>query len=371
MKAMIFMCGEGLGHTSRCLSIGKALVDEGFKVVFCAYGYSKKHIEGAGFSVLEIPSEITLIGEAGSLDMRESIEETLKRADPLMYPKVINLIRKEQPDIVLSDGYFTAAVAAKIQKKPFIFILNQTDVSNFFRNRGVDVSIVGNLVVTFADIVHRYVDKIIIPDFPPPYTICARNAELNKNIVDKVVYSGPLVRKKYSEVKEADVDKPHILCSIGGFGYRKKLLSNIIEAARATPHTCYTLLGGPNVTAESFKKVPGNVSFLSYLNNVFPYIKASGVVITAGGHSSLMECLCFGKPVLSFPDMFHSEQQNNAQRLEELKLGKKMSYFTPAFMINDCIEEVKNYSRNMVKMREYAEKLNGTVRVLDEIKGLI
>lgn len=371
MKAMIFMCGEGLGHTSRCLSVGKTLVDEGFEVLFCAYDYSKKHIEQSGFNAVEIPSEITLVGKSGSFDMRESIEETLKRSDPLMYPKVVNLIRKERPDIVLSDGYFTAAVATKIQKIPFLFILNQTNVSNFFRNRGVDVSIVGNLVTTFADTVHKYVDRIIIPDFPPPYTICAENAELNRIIVDKVVYSGPLVRKRFQEVDEADVGKPHVLCSIGAFGYRKKLLSNVIEAARSTPDTHYTLVGGPNVSADSFKDVPGNVSLLSYLNNMFPYIKASDVVIAAGGHSTLMECLSFGKPVLSFPDMFHSEQENNARRIEKLKLGRKMSYFTPSFMIGDCIEEVKNYSENTMKMREYAEKLNGPARVLREIEKLV
>ncbi|OYT53546.1 MAG: glycosyltransferase [Candidatus Altiarchaeales archaeon ex4484_2] len=372
MKALIFMCGEGLGHTSRCLAIGKTLIDSGIKTLFCAYGYSKKHVEESGYNAIEIPSEIKLVGKAGSLDMRESIEETLKHADPLAYPKVMGLIKKEQPDVILSDGYFTAAIAAEIQRKKFIFILNQTNTSNFFKNRGLDISIIGNLATLFADTVHKYVDRIIIPDFPPPHTICARNAELNSEIVDKVVYSGPLVRKTFSEVREADVDKPHIFCSIGGFGYRKGLLSNIIKAAKDTPKTHYTLVGGPNVNPDSFKeKIPDNVSLLGYVNNPFPYIKASDVVMATGGHSTLMECLSFGKPVLSFPDLFHSEQQNNAQRLEELRLGRKLSYFTPPFMITDCVEEVMGYRKNAMKRESYAKKLNGPVRVLKEINKLI
>ena len=93
--------------------------------------------------------------------------------------------------------------------------------------------------------------------------------------------------------------------------------------------------------------------------------------MATGGHSTLMECLSFGKPVLSFPDLFHSEQQNNAQRLEELRLGRKLSYFTPPFMITDCVEEVMGYRKNAMKRESYAKKLNGPVRVLKEINKLI
>ena len=52
------MCGEGLGHTSRCLAVGENLIKNGHKVSFFAYGYSKKHINEAGFKAYEIPSEI-------------------------------------------------------------------------------------------------------------------------------------------------------------------------------------------------------------------------------------------------------------------------------------------------------------------------
>jgi len=75
MKIQIFMCGEGLGHTSRCLAVGERLIKEGHRVVFCAYGYSKKHIEGAGFNALEIPSEIKLVGKSGSGCIKDAVKK--------------------------------------------------------------------------------------------------------------------------------------------------------------------------------------------------------------------------------------------------------------------------------------------------------
>ena len=42
MKIQIFMCGEGLGHTSRCLSVGSRLKKDGFDVVIGNPPYGAK-----------------------------------------------------------------------------------------------------------------------------------------------------------------------------------------------------------------------------------------------------------------------------------------------------------------------------------------
>jgi len=371
MKIQIFMCGEGLGHTSRCLAVGERLIKEGHRVVFCAYGYSKKHIEGAGFNALEIPSEIKLVGKSGSLSMRASIEETLKGIDPLAYPRVFNLIKKEKPDVVISDSYFLGAISAKMNRIPLIFILNQTDPSTFFKNRGIDVALIGKFVEGFEDIVYKYIDYIVIPDFPPPFTICEKNVPLKPKLVDKVEFSGPLVRKRYGEVEEIDLDKPHVFSMVGGFGYRERLFSNVISTAEMMENFNFTIVAGPGVDPEHLREEVGdNVNVIGYLNDVFPYLKASDVIIAPGGHSTMMECLSFGKPILSFPDMFHSEQQNNAERVQELGVGMRLSYFTPPFMISECIKDAVKFEKNCLRMREFAERLDGTKRVLEMIEEI-
>lgn len=365
------MCGEGLGHTSRCLSVGGRLIKEGFDVVFCAYGYSKKHIEESGFKVLEIPSEIKLVGKSGSLSMRDSIEETLKSMDPLGYPRILDIIHKEGPDLIISDSYFLAAIASKMLNKPLIFILNQTNVYNFFKNRGIDVALIGKVVNKFAETVFKYIDYIVIPDFPPPYTLCEGNIELNNELIDKVEFTGPLVRKNPEDVKALDLDKPHIFSLVGGFGYRGKLFFNVISAAESMKNFNFTLVAGPSVDPEYLKdRITKNVKVVKYLNNVFPYIKASDVVIAPGGHSTIMECMSFGKPILSFPDMFHSEQQNNAERVEELGVGMHLSYFTPSFMIEESIMDSKKFMKNCSRLMKFSRKLDGTGKVLRIVEKL-
>jgi UDP-N-acetylglucosamine--N-acetylmuramyl-(pentapeptide) pyrophosphoryl-undecaprenol N-acetylglucosamine transferase len=371
MKVQIFMCGEGLGHTSRCLAVGDRLVREGHSVVFCAYGYSKKHIEENGFNVLEIPSEIKLVGKSGSLSMRKSIEETLKGSDPLAYPRVFNLIKRENPDVVISDSYFLGAIAAKMNKIPLLFILNQTDPSTFFRNRGIDIALIGKFVEGFEEVIYRYIDHIILPDFPPPFTVCEKNVPLKPGLVDKVEFTGPLVRKRYKDVKAMELDRPHVFSTVGGFGYREGLFFNVISAADMMEDFNFTIVAGPSVDSKKLKKKTGkNVNVMGYLSNVFPYLKASDVIIAPGGHSTIMECLSFGKPILSFPDMFHSEQQNNADRVEELGVGMHLSYFTPPFMIAECIKDAMKFKKKCSMMSRFTEKLDGTGRVVEMVEGL-
>jgi UDP-N-acetylglucosamine--N-acetylmuramyl-(pentapeptide) pyrophosphoryl-undecaprenol N-acetylglucosamine transferase len=369
MKTQIFMCGEGLGHTSRCLAVGERMVKEGHQIVYGAYGYSKKHIEEAGFNVQEIPSEIKLVGKSGSLSMRESIEETLRGIDPMAYPRVYNMIRKEKPDVVISDSYFLGAISARMNKIPLIFILNQTDTSTFFTNRGIDVALVGKFVKGFEDIIQRYVEHIVIPDFPPPYTVCGKNTPLSPKLVDKVEYTGPLVRKRYREVKAEKLKKPHVFSMVGGFGYREKLFYNVNSTAELMEDFNFTLVAGPSVDLKKLRK-GDNVNVIGYLNNVFPHVKGSDVVIASGGHSTIMECLSFGKPILSFPDMFHSEQQHNAEKIQELGVGMHLSYFTPPIMISECIQDALKLSRKCSRMREFAEKLDGPKKILEKAEEL-
>ncbi|WP_269848631.1 hypothetical protein [Methanosarcina horonobensis] len=45
MKILLFICGEGLGHTGRCLALGREFLAAGHEVNFGAYGYSKELVQ--------------------------------------------------------------------------------------------------------------------------------------------------------------------------------------------------------------------------------------------------------------------------------------------------------------------------------------
>lgn len=371
MKVLVFMCGEGLGHTTRCLAFASRLVSAGYEVVFCGYGYSKTHIEGAGYRVLEVPSELKLVGSGGSLNIRGSIKNTLRGVEPLGYKNILSILQREKPDVVVSDSYLSIVLVCKVLKIPVILIVNQTNVYNFFKNRGTNVELVGKLVKSYAETVFKQADRIVVPDFPPPYTICEGSVGLTDDLINKIEYVGPLVRKKPSEVKALDLPDNSVFSMVGGFGYREKLFHNIISSARSIRDHHFILVAGPNInSADLEKKLPGNVEVIKYLHDVFPHINSSDLIIAPGGHSTIMECLSFGKPILSFPDLLHSEQQNNARRVHELRVGMHLSYFTPSFMVEDAIKESMKYKKNCAKMREFSERLDGPHKMVSLIEEM-
>lgn len=72
MKILISVCGEGFGHTTRCVAIGEALKND-YEISYIAYGKSKNFIEKYGFKVFETFPEIKLKGKDGKFDITSSI----------------------------------------------------------------------------------------------------------------------------------------------------------------------------------------------------------------------------------------------------------------------------------------------------------
>ncbi|WP_141706385.1 glycosyltransferase family protein, partial [Methanosarcina sp. A14] len=172
MKVLVFICGEGLGHTSRCIALGRELLAAGHEVYLGAYGYSKEFIERKGYKTVEIPPEIKLVGESGSLNLKRSIISTLKNGSVFAIFKVLSLLKEKKPDIVVSDSYFTGVVASKVSGIPVYLIVNQSNMETFFKNGGIALRTMGGIIKQFYSCIFRRVDRIVIPDFPMPYNVC-------------------------------------------------------------------------------------------------------------------------------------------------------------------------------------------------------
>ena len=361
MKILVFICGEGLGHTSRCIALGQELLAAGHEVYFGAYGYSKEFIERKGYQTLEIPPEIKLVGESGSLDLKRSIIATLKSGNASGIFKVLNLLKETKPDIVVSDSYFTGVIGSKVRRIPVYLMVNQSNMEDFFKKGGMPLQAIGGLIKHFYSFVFRKVDGIIIPDFPMPYTVCRLNLAFETEIARNIFFSGPLVLKRSDNVKTANLQKPHVLSLIGGFGYRKPIFTKIIEVAKLDRSINYTLLLGPDLDPDVFSDLPENVTIEHFIDDQFPYLKASELVIAPGGHSTIMEALTFGIPVLSFPDMNHSEQESNADVVDFEGYGRRLAYSTPPEQILKSIRELiedKKIHQKVGNMKKMSEDLN-------------
>lgn len=374
MKVIVFICGEGLGHTSRCIALGRELLDAGHEVYLGAYGYSKEFIERKGYRTLEIPPEIKLVGDSGSLDLKRSIISTLKSGSVFGIFKVLSLLKEKKPDVVISDSYFTGIIGSKARGIPVYLIVNQSNMENFFKNGGIALRTMGGIIKQFYIYVFRRVDKIIIPDFPMPYTICRLNLAFEKEVSKNLFFSGPLVLEKCDNVKTEVLQKPNVLSLIGGFGYREPIFRKVIEVAKLDKNINYTLLSGPNLNPEVFSSLPENVTIKRFINDQFPYLKASDLVIAPGGHSTIMEALTFGVPVLSFPDMNHSEQESNAAVIDFEGYGRRLDYSASPEEILRSIKELlkdKKIHQKVENMKKLSKDLNATAAIKELLESTV
>jgi UDP-N-acetylglucosamine--N-acetylmuramyl-(pentapeptide) pyrophosphoryl-undecaprenol N-acetylglucosamine transferase len=358
MKLLLLMCGEGLGHTSRCLALGKEFMAAGHEVNFGAYGYSKKLVEKTGYQACEIPSEIKLAGETGIFNIRKSIKETLRNISPSGFRRLLKLIEELKPSVVLSNGHFTDILAEQVKKTQVYFIGHQFNMIEFFQKQDFLIRLVGKPVKRFYNYIFSSVNGINVPDYPLPYSVNRKNFTLPRNINNTIFFCGPPIRYRYNEVESKTFQRPYVLSKIGAFGYRAAIFRNVIEVAKNDPGIHYTFISGPEIDPKQYSKIPGNVEFTGFTENPFPYYKDAYLEITAGGHRTILECLSFWLPVLSFPDEKHTEQENNATVVEEEGYGKRMSYSKGPEAILACIREVldgKQYCEKTALLRELAE----------------
>lgn len=372
MKVFIFICGEGLGHTSRCIALGQELLATGHEVYLGAYGYSKELLERKGYRTVEIPPEIKLVGESGSLNLKRSIISTLKSESVFDIFKVLNLLKETKPDIVVSDSYFTGVVASKIRRIPVYLIVNQSNMETFFKNGGIAIRTMGGIIKQFYSCIFRRVDRIIIPDFPMPYTVCRLNLAFEEKVSKNLFFSGPLVLEKFDDVKAEALQKPHVLSLIGGFGYREPIFRKVIEVAKLDKSINYTLLSGPSLNPDIFSHLPKNVTIKRFINDQFPYLKASELVIAPGGHSTIMEALTFGVPILSFPDLNHSEQKNNAVVVGHEGYGRLLDYSASPEDILRSIKELlkdEKIHQKVAVMKKLSKDLNTTSTIKELLES--
>lgn len=358
MKILVSLCGEGFGHTTRCIAVGEELSKE-HDIKFVAYGKSRDFIKRCGYSVYETYPEIRLSGNEGKFDIKRSIFN--KKYNPTKaINKEIKIIKNYNPDLVISDCKYSTVVASKLLKKPYYVITNQ----NHTRTKHKDKFIIYP-VMKMLNIMNKSAMGVLIPDLPMPNTVC----EYNLTKLNNLKFIGPLIRYKLDdyEVERGD----YILSVIGGFEYRFRILKLLNKVAEEKNLKVKMVCGSYEV-AEKLRRIKKskNITVIPITTDMENLIKHCSFIVCHGGHSTLMEAISFGKPVITIPDLYHPEQENNAKKINELKCGIALSHKTLNTDLGYAIDEINNndiYFKNVEKLRKLCKNYNGR----DNIKRII
>ncbi len=337
MRILFTPSGVGLGHVGRCIPIARRLENCGAEILFSTYREGLKYVQQEGFQAVKAPDIGVAVKPDGSIDFRLTtvnpgpfltVYTIIKQVD-----SEVNFMQAFKPDVVVSDSRASSLVAARLLDIPRVCILNQFQVFIPRRKKFLKLARIADATtLTLVGRVWADANQILIPDFPPPYTISTKNLHIPKAYHKKLRLIGPIlpvqpddlpskkeIRKKYGLPE----DKPLIFAPISGPAKERAYFTGALKQIFNKFPDNYQIvmsLGYPNSSTKSVTE--GNLIVYGWLSNRFEYLKACDVVVSRGGHGTLSQSICYGKPAILIPTPSHTEQFNNSKMAVDLGVAE-------------------------------------------------
>jgi len=324
-------CGIGFGHVSRSVTIAEEVARRGGEVLFSTYLEAVDYVRKYGFPVLSAPPIQMENDPTGSIDIKSSTVEQGLTAFPTLLDQVRFEIRGMMAfdaDLVFSDSRVSSILAARLLKIPVVLLLNQflpraprVKDTNLFK-------VFDGTVLTMLGRTWALSDIIVIPDFPEPYTISLDSLRIPRRVGARVRLVGSILQErpgensKSHEIRErlgVEEDQRLIYAGISGPRAEREPLIRLLGPIFAGFPDRYRVLmsmGIPDGGSEP--TLNGALTVIPWLENRFEYLNACDLVISRGGHETIMQSICYGKPAVIIPVPRHPEQYGNARRAMEL-----------------------------------------------------
>lgn len=337
MRVLFTPSGVGLGHVGRCIPIARRLERNGAEILFSTYREGFKYVQKEGFNVVESPDIGVAVKPDGSIDFRKTtvnpgpfitVYKIMKQVDA-----EINIVQGFKPDIVVSDSRASSLLAAQFVGVPRICILNQFQVLIPRRQRFLRLARIADATtLTLVGKIWADAMQALIPDFPPPYTLSTRNLHIPKSYHKKTRFIGPILPVQPGDLPDKeqlrkklglDQDKPVIFAPVSGPTKERAYFTGILRRIFSNFPDDYQVvmsLGYPKASTEPV--VNGNLTVYGWVPNRFEYLKACDLVVARGGHGTLSQSICYGKPLILVPTPSHTEQYNNAKKAVDLGVAE-------------------------------------------------
>jgi len=206
------------------------------------------------------------------------------------------IIKKDNPDLIISDEDFASLTISQEMKIPTILI---TDVVSTHFTKGL-VSIIEKKMNKSMQEIIKKCDVVIIPE--------------DGDDQDNIKRVGPIVREinctRNELRKKFSFEKKTIVISIGGTNAGIFLIEKALESiTKINQDIDVILVAGPAVS----KKFE-NVKNMGFVNNLHELIFAADLIISLAGKSTIDEANAYGTPGIFIPIKDHFEQEANAKK---------------------------------------------------------
>jgi len=342
VKILYGICGEGLGHASRCrILINHLKKNHEIKIVAGgkAYQFLSKEFE----DIEEIVSP-RFVYEGGDVKLFHSIFQMLFNTitkTPFSLLKVRRIIKTFKPDVCITDAEPISHFAARLGKLKRISIDNPQAL--IYRKYKLNI---GELIPWFFLIIALKIamlgaDKYIIYDFS------------DEEVQDtKVMFQKPLIQEGI--LKQKPSYKDHI------FVYQTSISTEFIFNIFKKFDEKFIIYGFDS------ERVEKNLIFRKFNDKDFySDISNAKAIITNGGFSLLSEALYLKKPIFSLPIKNQFEQVFNAKIIQKIGVGVHRNELTED-NLKDFIKNLNLYKENLKSYNPGDQK-----KILQKIENVI
>ena len=331
-----FSSPVGLGHVTRDIAIVNNL--KGIPINFVTGSGAAKILKKLEFKVNDAYNPPSFSVKDGILNNQTkwlwSYYQYYKNCKNISE----KILKKNNPDLIISDEDFASLTVAQNLKIPNILI---TDVLETKFTKGIVSFIERKMNKSMMNII-KNCDVVIIPEEGHDQD----NIKRVGPIVREINFSREELRKKFS------FNKITIIISIGGTDAGLFLIEKSIESIlKINQDIEIVVVSGPAIN-----KKFSNVRNLGFVDNLHELIFASDLIISLAGKSTIDEARAYGTPGIFIPIKDHFEQEDNAKA--------EGFVFEDINRLDKLILEKLEQKRNKINM-------NGTKLASEIIKKLI
>jgi len=334
---------SGGGNLPPSLGIARALTERGHSVAFAGRPEMVSRVERAGFRAIEL----TRAYEQAERYPRKWIPNAASfLSSPATAEQVSEVVAAERPDLVVVDAMFPAALNATDGFDGPVVVMCHTGVYRLLEQwRKILATIVGLRVEagfaalpTDLDELWMSRDRVLVSTL--------ENLDGSPGGLahpEKIRHVGPVLEREKHGARAAlpwrdDDPTPLVLVSFSTApeqGSPTKF-QNAIDALAALPvHGVVTV--GDSVDPAALKPA-GNVVVFATADHD-DLMRRAALVVTHGGHGTLMRALMHGLPLVVIPGMAH-DQAPNAAAAEAWGVGRALPGDADAEAMRAAMQEV-------------------------------
>lgn len=375
MANLLWLNWSGGGNLPPSLGIARELTRRGHRVAFAGRPEMVDRVEAAGFRAIEIDRAYEQVHAypPGSPLVRMACYLT----SPAVEAQVREIVARERPDALLIDSMFPAALHASsacgLPSAVFfhhaLFRLREQWRGTGERLGGMRMQAGFGTLPDFETLWKQH-DRIVVTT-PQQFDMPADPDW------ESVVHVGPVLEDEpcaapLAEPPDADPSTPLVLVSFSTAPEQRSLekVQQTLDALGELPVRAVATTAG--VVEIDELRIPHNVRAVHYAAHD-PILQKASLLITHGGHGTLMRALRAGVPMILLPGPAH-DQRPNAALMHELGAAIALEGDAQSAQIANAARTILQDPAYAIRARELGEivrSCGGAFAAADEVESLL